>query len=75
MLSDSSVHVSGNGCDAFFNGSDALNLSPVQIFEALVQKRQEQKHPNGAEVNPAFSSIFTFQLQMKTYLNMVCLEN
>ena len=59
-LSDSSVHVSGNGRDAFFNGSDALNLSPVQILEALVQQKQEQKDPNGPEIGPAFSSIFIF---------------
>ena len=38
------VLVTGVGCDARFNGSDALTWFPAQILEALAQQRHEQKH-------------------------------
>ena len=38
------MHVTGVGCDALFNTSDALNWVPVQTWEALVQQRHGQKH-------------------------------
>ena len=36
--------VTGMGCDALFNGPDALNSFPAENLEALVQERHEQKH-------------------------------